>query len=129
MQTAGPTQGDTMNPGWYTHPDGTQVMIYHLDKMGQWTVHFDNGEAHQCEFSYIEQAGDVVPLVPQTDEQEGMVLSKIVIEHVMTDEMSGVSVTASDSEGNIPPLLEMLGMVEMARDTVYAIASGEHDED
>lgn len=51
-------------PGWYTYSGGAEVMIFHLRESGQWSTHFDNGTAHDCEWGYIEQALSVWDLLP-----------------------------------------------------------------
>lgn len=61
-------------PGWYTYSGGTHTMIFHLRKEDwgpwtnapQWSCHLENGDSHDCEWSYIEQGLGVWDLVKLT---------------------------------------------------------------
>ena len=50
-------------PGWYAYSGGAQSIIFHLRHPNQWSAHFDNGTAGDCEWGYIEQALSVWDLV------------------------------------------------------------------
>lgn len=64
------------------------------------------------------------------DAEDGMVMTRIVIEHVVEEDGSdNVQMMAYDRQGELPPLIEMLGMLDLGRDTAYKMASGEGDED
>ena len=63
------------------------------------------------------------------DVEEGMVVSRIIIDRVVNEEGDDlVTVLAFDRQGELPPLVEMLGMIDLGRDTVYRISAGEFDE-
>jgi hypothetical protein len=54
------------DPGFYQYAgEGLRsgVMLFLLDRQGQWHVWFDNGEANPCAWGYIEQALGVWDLV------------------------------------------------------------------
>jgi hypothetical protein len=52
-----------------------------------------------------------------------LVATEITIQRVIDDEGNDqVWVSAEDANGDMPPLIEMLGMIEMARDTAYEMA-------
>lgn len=61
-------------PGWYAYTGGAQVLIFHLRYTSlsgsgrQWSAHFVDGIADDCDWSYIAQAltafGPLVPLRP-----------------------------------------------------------------
>jgi hypothetical protein len=56
--TEAPTQ-----PGFYIYSGGAQIMVFLLDRSGQWWAAFDNAEMSRCEWGYIEQALSVWDLV------------------------------------------------------------------
>jgi hypothetical protein len=57
---------EPMLPGWYAYSGGAQLMVFHLRQPQQWTAHFEDGTAHDCEWGYIEQALSVWNLVRLT---------------------------------------------------------------
>ena len=59
-----------------------------------------------------------------------MEITRITITRVLDDDGGdNVNVEAGDQNNELPGLIEMLGMLDLARDTVYKMASGELDED
>lgn len=64
--TPTPAVGEPDELGWYAYSGGAQVMIFHLRRGGQWSVHLDNGTSADCAWGYIEQALGVWDLVPLT---------------------------------------------------------------
>lgn len=60
------TMSEPTTPGWYAYSGGAQLMVFHLRQPQQWTAHFENGTAHDCEWGYIEQALSVYGLVRLT---------------------------------------------------------------
>lgn len=51
------------DPGFYKYSGGRDVLVFLLRPDGQWYTWFDNGEAHECAWGYIEQALGVWDLV------------------------------------------------------------------
>ena len=63
-------------------------------------------------------------------EAQDMVVTTIKVWRTLTpDGDDYITVSAEDSQGELPTLVEMLGMLDMARDTAYHLARGEEDED
>lgn len=59
-----------------------------------------------------------------------MEITNITIRRILTEEgADNVTVEASDQNNELPGLIEMLGMLDLARDTVFKMAMGEVDED
>jgi len=49
-------------PGFYYNDGAAQVMIYLLDRTGQWWAIVDNATMDKCAWGYIEQTTGVYPL-------------------------------------------------------------------
>lgn len=51
---------DDYKPGWYRTRHGVlNWMLYARDEFGNWSAHDLNGDATPCDFSYIDQAGEL----------------------------------------------------------------------
>jgi hypothetical protein len=63
-------------------------------------------------------------------EDEGVLLARITIERRLVGDQDVVNYLAEDGDGDLPPLIEQLGMLTMSIDTAQKTAAGEvPDED
>ena len=46
-------------PGWYRSVDGSDWMLFSLNRTGQWCAHAQNGDTTPCTWDYVAQAGRV----------------------------------------------------------------------
>ena len=62
--------------------------------------------------------------------EDDVLVAEVTIRYVIKpDGEDIVYVEATDQSGDVPPLINMLGMLDMARDPIYALARGEYEED
>lgn len=60
---------------------------------------------------------------------ESFLLAEITVQRVLVDGEDQITVETRDGSGDTPPLLELLGMLRMAEDTVMRHAMGEIEDD
>ena len=64
-----------------------------------------------------------------TDNDEGLLLTRIVIERRLVGDEDLVVTDFADRDGDAPPLFETLGLLELAKDTVVRAAMDEISPD
>lgn len=60
---------------------------------------------------------------------DGLLLAEVVIQRVIVGDEDNVTVETRDSSGETPSLIELLGMLRLAEDTVIRQAMGEVPEE
>lgn len=61
-------------------------------------------------------------------EEDEVLVAEITIRYALApDGEDLVLVSAEDQSGDVPPLLTMLGMMEMAKEPIYRLARGDFD--